>query len=425
MKEEFLHYLWKFKRLNTLGLTSTNNERIEILDFGLHNQNAGPDFLSGKVKIGDTIWAGNIEIHINSSDWNNHKHQYDETYNNVILHVVFNNDKDIKNQIGANIPTLEINSLINEDAYFAYLKFIESNQGIPCSDRLSEVNEFTFNSWLDRLAIERLERKSNYILDIFKEKNNNWEETFYAVLCRNFGFKVNADPYEILARILPLNIILKNQFNPFIVEALIFGQAGMLNGVEEEYPLHLQTEYQFQSRKYGLMSMDKNNWKFSKLRPNNFPTIRLAQLASLLSKVKNLVSKIIEAENLKSVNSIFENIETHPYWNTHYVFGKLTEEKVKTFGKSSVNGLVINTVIPFLFVYGKQTANQKLVSKSIKFLEEMNPEKNSILDLWKSLGVENKSALTSQALLELKNEYCSHKKCLFCAVGTSILKKYD
>ena len=198
----------------------------------------------------------------------------------------------------------------------------------------------------------------------------------------------------------------------------------MLDEVEEEYPLHLQKEYQFQSRKYGLVSMGKTNWKFSKLRPNNFPTIRLAQLASLLSKKKNLVSKIIEVESIRSVKSIFEGIETHPYWNTHYVFNKVSEEKVKSFGKSSINGLIINSIIPFIFVYGKQTGDQKLVSKSIKFLEEMNPEKNSVLDLWKSLGVENKTALTSQALLELKNEYCSKKRCLECSIGIDILKNY-
>ncbi len=422
MKEDFLHYIWKYKRFNSLRLFSQSKEKIEIINFGIHNTDAGPDFFNAKVKINDTIWAGNVEIHTNSSDWVKHKHQSDKAYDNVILHVVYYNDAVINDKEGNAIPTLELKGLIDEVLVDKYNTLIQSKDWIPCGKQIKTVDDFTLNSWINRLAIERLERKSNEIEETLKTNRNNWEESFYQYLFKYFGLKVNAQPFELLAKNIELKIIEKHN-DLFTIEALLYGQAGYLDeDIEDRYHNRLKKEYHFLKSKFGLTPLDKSLWKLLRLRPGNFPTIRIAQLANLLNKHARLFSKIIEADSVLDLQQLFY-VQASEYWDSHYQFGAAVKEsKIKKFGINTVNNIIINVIVPFTFVYGKAKQDENLIDKSINFLENIKAENNSTIKKWKELGVKSSNALYSQSLLELKNDYCSQKKCLNCSIGNQIIQ---
>jgi hypothetical protein len=424
IKEDFLHYLWKFKLFNTFNLITHDGFAIEVINFGMHNADAGPDFFNGKVKIGKTLWVGNIEMHINSSDWTKHKHQEDKAYDNVILHVVYHNDAAIIDKDGNNIPTLELKNLICKEILTKYENLVLlSNSTIPCREQLNTVDAFTIQSWINRLAIERLERKSEEIKQTLQNNKNNWEETFYQYLLKYFGLKVNALPFELLAKNTSLKIIEKHP-NLLTIEALLFGQAGYLEGsTEDDYFQKLKQEYLFLKAKFELTPLDISVWKFLRLRPPNFPTLRIAQLSNLLFKETRLFSKLIRLETVKEIQEFF-NVAASGYWNSHYQFGKLVDaNKKKKMGSASINTIIINVIVPFTFVYGKKNQQEELVDKAIKLLESVKAESNSIVNQWNKLGIKSINAMQSQSLIELKNNYCSQKKCLNCSIGNKILQQ--
>jgi hypothetical protein len=422
MTEDYLHYIWKFKLINTHQLKTATGESVELLNFGTHNLNSGPDFFNAKVKIGDTTWAGNIEIHINSSDWAKHKHQFDKAYNNVVLHVVYQHDKEVFTQKEFQLPVIELNDRINHASFEQYKRIVNSTNWVPCKKQFHAVNEVVLSSWMDRLLVERLERKSMKIVDSLKANKNNWQESFYHALAQNFGFKVNAEPFELLAKSLPLSCISKQKDDLFQIEAMLFGQAGLLNETfKDDYPKQLQAEYKFFKQKYKLRSNDGVAWKFSRLRPNNFPTLRIAEFAKLLYLSSSLFSYVLEETRLENLFKLF-NVQTEGYWNNHFVFDKNSEPRPKRLGKLATENIIINTIVPFLFVYGKQKNNEVYCKRALQFLEEVKFEKNTITKNWKEMGVKLSNAYDSQALIELKNEYCSRKKCLNCSVGINLLK---
>ncbi len=422
MTEEFLHHIWKFKLFDQSDLKTTAGEAIEILKAGIHNFDSGPDFFNAQLKVGDTLWAGNAEIHINASDWKKHFHQHDKAYNNIIVHIVYNADEPIYRTSGETIPTIEIKERIDKKIFLNYLNFKSSSDWIPCEKQISGVPEFILNSTLDKLLLERLERKSKSISDSLQLNNNNWEETFYQHLARNFGFKTNAEPFELLAKSIPSLVLAKHKSSLLQIEALLFGQAGLLNEhLEDKYSQNLQNEYIFLKQKFKLNSIDSHLWKFLRLRPVNFPTIRIAQFANLIFNSSHLFSKMMEIEKCDDIKMLM-NVDVSEYWHTHYVFDKPSKLKTKHLGDDSINNILINTIVPFLFVYGKQKDDVKYVDRALQFLEQTTGENNAIIQKWEALKMPVKTAYSTQALLQLKNEYCNHKKCLNCNIGNYLLK---
>ncbi len=421
MNEFFLHHLWKLKLFNFRDLQTTESESVEIIKTGLHNSDAGPDFFNAQVKIGDTLWAGNVEIHLKSSDWKKHEHEKDDAYNNVILHVVFEDDEPVKRKDGSLIPALELKGRFDERLWKNYTELLQSRKWIPCEHRISEVDEWTLNNWLDRLLTERLEIKTERIFSSLQMNGNNWEESFYQHLAKNFGFMINADPFERLAQSLPLAFLSKHKDHLNQLEAMLFGQAGMLeNELNDEYAKELQKEYAFLKNKFKLEPIPLHQWKFLRLRPVNFPTIRLAQFAQLVHQSSHLFSKILECENLQWMERYFE-VEVSDYWHTHFVFDKISGCQRKHLGESAIQNILINTIVPFLFAYGRSRNSDIHEERAIRFLEEIPSENNSIITNWNQLGIESGSAYCSQALLQLKNVYCSEKKCLTCSIGNKII----
>lgn len=421
--EDFLYYVWKFRLYDRADLCTASGEEIEVLSPGLHNTNAGPDFQNARIRIGDTVWAGNVEIHVAASDWHKHGHHRDKAYDNVILHVVYKNDMPPAIQAKV-IPVLELNERIPGELYSKYHNLVYGNQQIiPCEATIRTVDDLTLRNWLTRVLVERLEKKSVNVQHTLAENRGDWEETFYQHLAANFGFKVNALPFEMLAKSLPQGILGKHKNNAMQIEALIFGQAGFLEDeFTDDYPNKLKTEYQFLRKKYNLNPLEKHLWKFARMRPLNFPTIRLAQFAALVVNSNHLFSKIIEIVDVNNLRSLFTDIAVNLYWENRYRFDAEAKRVAKNMGESSVNNLLLNTLAVFLFTYGKKYQQQRYVSRSLQLLEQLPAESNNIIDDFDILGVKVKTAFESQALLELKNSYCAHKKCLQCGIGNKILK---
>jgi len=421
MTEKFLHYLWKMKLLHPDHLHTASGEKIQILKAGEHNHNAGPDFLNARIKIGNTEWAGTIEIHVKSSEWNIHGHQHDSAYNNVILHAVYLDDSEVFHADGTPVLSLEVKDRFDPGLFDSYQLLMSSASWIPCEKQLPAVNTITVNQWLHRLMIERLEEKTQPIIESLKENQNNWEETFYQFISAAFGAKVNADPFRMLASALPLKILAKHKNSLLQLEALLFGTGGFLDEkFADDYPNQLKKEFDFLRKKYAIQPMKKHLWKFLRLRPANFPTIRLAQFAQLVFNSNHLLSKILETQDVKTLFSYF-NCEPSLYWLTHYRFDKASSERRKSMGEDAISLLLINMVAPFLFVYGKMKDEEAFINQSLHLLEQLPPEQNQIIMRWKQSGVNTKSAFDSQALLQLKNQYCANFLCLDCAIGHKIL----
>jgi Protein of unknown function (DUF2851) len=422
--EDLLHYAWRHRRFDATNLETTQHQSIEILTIGTNNPYNGPDFFNARLRIDDTIWAGNVEMHVLASDWNAHKHSDNEAYNNVILHVVWEEDAVIIGKDGQAIPCIELSNRIDSQLITIYKKLIFNELRIPCFHHFAEVSDITKQMWLERLLIERIEQKTEKILPSLTSSHDNWEETFYRALAANFGTKPNQVPFEAVANALPLQILAKHKHNFFQIEALFFGQAGFLEEeFTEEYPKKLQAEYRYLRAKWQLApALTKAQWHFRSLRPANFPTIRLAQFAVLVDKSIHLFSKILEAETVQTLQTLLK-VALSDFWLTHYTFEKTSKSIRKTLGKDTIELLIINTIVPFLFLYGKKRGNDALKERAITFLETTSPEKNSIIETWEALAVQPKSAADTQALLQLKNNYCDKKRCLECAIGHSILKK--
>lgn len=422
--EDLLHYIWKFRLYNAANLFTVNGEVLQIISPGIHHHHAGPDFQNAKVKIGETLWAGNVEIHILASDWMRHEHQFDAAYNNVILHVVYKNDLEIVNQAGFVMPVLVLEDRVSDELLRRYQNLMFTNQeNFPCEKIINRVDGFTLQNWLDRMLAERLEEKSVHVIQLLKLLNGDWEEVFYQLLASNFGFKINALPFELLAKSLPLSILSKYRFNLMQTEALLFGQAGFLNDeIDDVYYLSLQKEYRFLQQKYKLVALEKHLWKFLRLRPLNFPTVRIAQFAALMHRQHRFLADIIKTDDLENIHALFTGINPSAFWLEHYQFGKKSKPISKNLGKTSVENILINTVSVLLFAFGKQSQMETQVAKAFKILENLPCENNFIISSFITAGIKVGSASNSQAVIELKNNYCDYKRCLECGIGNKLLK---
>ncbi len=422
--EEFLHFIWQSRLYGSQKLTTTSGELIEVITTGILNKDAGPDFSNSKLLIADTIWIGNVEIHIRSSDWLLHQHQFDEAYENVILHVVYDHDQQIYRRDGTVIPVLVIKGLFPNYLLDNYERLITSTNQFPCEAQIHEIDEFFIENFLSRVMVERMVEKSVDVERKLKELTGDWDEAFYHFMAKSFGFKVNAVPMEILAQSLPQQLLAKHKDQPLQIEALIFGQAGFLNQqFSESYPKQLKREYLFLKRKYGLKPIDVSLWKFMRMRPQNFPTLRLAQFAALIVNSNHLFSRILTVKNYQNLEQLFEKLPVHPFWETHYHFNKKTEHVRLQLGKSSIQHILINTLSLFLFVYGQKMDQYNYVDRAFHLLENIPPEKNAIVKQYLRADVVVKNAFISQALLQLKKKYCNEKKCLNCGIGIKILKQ--
>ncbi|MDD3741527.1 MAG: DUF2851 family protein [Bacteroidales bacterium] len=423
MQEDFLHFIYKNRLWDKACLYLVNGEKIEIIDTGTHNFDSGPDFFNAKIKIGDTIWAGNVEIHINSSDWDKHHHNKDLSYNNVILHIVYNYDKPIFISNNYEIPTWEIkfpHILFNK-----YSEFKFNENPIHCHGYIELVSNFKTNLWLERMATERLEAKTEYITKLNEKYSGNFEEIFYVSMARSFGTGINNEPFEQLAKSIPLTILYKYSDNIFKIEALLFGQSGLLeDAIKDDYVIKLQKEYYFIRKKHSLTPIPSVSWKKSRLRPSNFPQIRIAQFAALMTNFRFLFSSIFDNENLSESEKYF-NVEVSDYWRTHFVFGKQVNKTNVKLGISTFNTIAINTIAPIAFYYYKNYKVNNNLEKIIDWMIQIKAEDNRETRIWKSLNIIPKNAYESQALLNLKRNYCDKFKCLECVIGNEILKELN
>jgi hypothetical protein len=420
MTEDFLIYIWRYQ-LYGPDLQTSEGQKIIVKNPGIRNTDAGPDFHNAMVRIGTTLWAGNIEVHVKSSDWLAHQHQHDDAYSNIILHVVYEHDMTIIDRNELPIPTIELKDKIDEERFAKYQYFINNKNWVPCSKEISLVDPITKTSWLERMLVERLERKTEVVGQVLSRNKNNWEESFYQVLAGNFGFRVNEQPFRMLATMTPLNILQKHRNNPMQIEAILMGQAGLLHQeFTDEYPKQLKNEYHFLRQKYGLVPMEGHLWKFMRLRPANFPTIRISQFSDLIGKQGNLFSRVIACSNVDELLSIYD-IYASDYWRDHYNFDVLSPASSKKFGVIAGRILIINTIVQFMYLYGTIREKQKYRDRAIKFLLDLPAEKNKIIRGWENLSIKAENALESQALLELKNKYCDLKKCLHCSIGLKLL----
>jgi len=421
MKEDFLHYLWKFKKFETLNLKTTQNESVTIIKTGDYLELSGPDFFNGQIKIGNQKWAGNIEIHIKSSDWYVHHHEKNIAYENVILHVVWEHDAEIFRENNIEIPVLVLKDYVSSDVIASYKSLLAPKSWIFCERQISEIDDFVFKNWRERLFFERLERKSKFIYDLLEETNQDWEAVFFCLLAKNFGLNTNGASFLQMAKAIPFSVIRKESFEVENLEALLLGTAGLLDkDGEDVYFTDLKIRYFYLLHKYQFERCHIDSVQFFKHRPDNFPTIRLSQLANLYKKHQNLFSKII---SLKSVTEVYEllGVSASLYWQNHYQFDKESPKKTKQLSKSFLDLVIINTIIPMQFAYS--TIMGETISEDlIVFMNEVAPENNAIITKFKSFGVLSGNAFETQTLLELKNEYCNKKACLQCALGMELLK---
>jgi len=422
MNEDFLHYVWKYQLFSIHNLKTASKEDLIILKIGHHNQNSGPDFLNAQLKIDDQLWVGNVEIHLKSSDWYVHHHEIDENYDAVILHVVWEDDATVFMKNNEPLPVLVLKDFVFTTALHNYRNLFSAKQRwIPCEKEIYSVDNFTIENWKERLFFERLERKSLEMNQVLVENQNDFEAVLFQLLAKNFGLKVNGEVFFSLVKSFDFSILRKVRFNEHQLAALIFGQAGFLEEVvEEEYHLQLKTTYRYLQHKYHLVAMEKMQFSFFRMRPTNFPTIRLAQLIALYYVHQNLFSKMMQIKTLKEFYELFE-IDVHQFWKTHYTFNKTSKLSSKKLTKSFVNLLLINTVFPLKFLYQK---NRGEVNEEVflDILKKIKPEKNSIISKFDEIGIKAKNGYETQALLELKNNYCTKKLCLRCAVGVKLLR---
>jgi hypothetical protein len=420
MREDFLHFIWNNKLYQNDSLFTQEGESLQIMHPGRHNTNAGPDFFDARIRIGETLWAGNIEIHQRASDWNKHGHQNDPVYRNTILHVVAVSDIQVFNDLGSVVPVLEIKwpRWIEDN----YEMLIRSHDWIGCASRLYQVDPFRIKFFLNGIVIERLKQKIDAISKVLSETKMDWGETFYCMLARNFGLKENALPFEMVARSLPQSVLAHHHDSLFQLEALLFGQSGLL-GEElfgDEYYLELRKEYRFLAVKYGLKPIAGHLWKFMRMHPGNFPTIRLAQFAALIHHSKGLFAAVIEANNLADLQQLFM-VQASGYWDNHYSFNKPSVNRKKVFGDQIFSLIVINVVVPFYFLYGESQNKLFLKDRALDILEQMPAENNSAISRWAGAGIVAVNALESQALLQLQHNYCESRKCLDCTIGHKII----
>lgn len=416
MTEKLLQFIWQFQYINKKHLATTEGELIEVVHPGMLNTNQGPDFLNARIRLGTTLLAGSVELHLKTSEWQKHGHQQDKNYDNVILHVVLQHDIS-----HSDLPVLELQPYIPMMLLQQYQLLMQNDNFIPCAGSIAQTKSLTLQSWKDRLVAERMARKGERVIKMLADTGNHWEESFWRLLARNFGGKVNGDAFEEIATRLPITILAKNKASIHALEALLFGIAGLLDAdFNDDYPKLLQREFKFLKVKYGLHP-SPIRVHFLRMRPGNFPTIRLAQLAMLVYQSNHLFSKVLEAEDVKEVKRWLA-ITANDYWHYHYRFDEAANYKPKKLGSSTIDSIIINTIAPVLFAYGIYHKNEVQKQKALHWLQQTAAEENNITKGFQNLSLEHKTAYDSQAFIELKNEYCNNKRCLECAVGNALLR---
>lgn len=417
LKEYFLQYIWKYQLFDKSDLKTTNNLDVLVIKSGFNNVNSGPDFLHAHVVIDSINWHGSVEVHLKSSDWIKHKHSSDSFYENVVLHVVWVHDTDV-----VEIPTIELKNRVDSKYISNFENLVKSTSQIPCANLFKNVPVIFKTQMLEKAFYGRIEKKSNYIKEILDLYNNDWEQTAYHILLRNFGFNVNSESFAELAQKLPVKILLKHKNNRFQIEALLFGVSGLLNkDLDDEYCIKLLDEYSFLKQKYSLTEI-LQKVKFLRLRPANFPTIRLAQFASFIVSHYHIFDTLNTLLSYKSLVNQFKSNQS-TYWTNHYNFGERSNSKIANMGKSSIDLIIINSVVPVMVTYGKYTNNAEFSENAIELLTQIKSENNHKIDIWKELNFEPHNAYDSQSLIEMYDSFCSQKKCLDCSIGVQLLKK--
>ncbi|MBT2161816.1 DUF2851 family protein [Zobellia barbeyronii] len=424
MREDLLHFIWKYKKIQLTDLVTTQGEHLSLLDFGTHNLLAGPDFFNAKINIDNQVWAGNVEMHLKSSDWYAHHHEEDENYNNVILHVVWEDDAEVFRNDNSSIPTLELRKYIPMQLLQSYQKLFDKNETrfINCEKDIKDIDDFLVKNWLERLYFERLETKAEFVFELLKKSNNDWEQVLFTLLLKTFGLKINGAAFLSLGSALEFSVFRKQQENLFQMESLFFGMTHLLEGEEvlDEHYIQLKKEYAYQKKKYDLKDESVLRPQFFKLRPPNFPTIRLSQLANLYATHSSLFQKVVSAKSLEEMHTLFE-VSASEYWNNHYTFGKESKKSTKKLTSKFIDLLIMNAILPLQFCYAKYQGRD--VNESImNIISEIKKEENTVVRNFNTHGLVIANAQESQALLQLYNEYCTQNKCLQCAVGTSLLR---
>ena len=429
--EQLLHYTWKHKLYPLKELTTSDGQRVEIVDPGLHNRNAGPDFFNAKIRIGSTMWVGNVEIHDKSSDWYQHGHDKDSRYDNVVLHVAAELDTEVMKSNGEYVPQLQLS--VPDDVLTHYDELQKTDEYPPCYKVIPHLSALIIHSWMAALQTERLEQKTEAIRKRAELCNGSWEDAYFVTLARNYGFGINGEVFEQWAYNIPLNAVAHHRDDLFQIEAIFMGQAGLLeldsipeyyqkDALNDGYFAKLRNEYQYLAHKFSMKPIDFKLWRFLRLRPQNFPHIRISQLANLYYQQKAGLSQLIECETLDELKNVLKSQVT-PYWETHYTFGSTSPKNEKHLSYGSINLLMINTAIPMLFAYGRHTTKEVLCDKAFDFLEQLKAENNHIIRMWQQVGLPVKTAGDSQALIQLKKEYCDKKECLRCRFGYEYLRR--
>lgn len=426
MREDFIHYLWRQARFDLRQLSTTTGQSVSIQDFGRHNHDAGPDFLAGQVRLNGQQWAGNIEMHVKASDWYAHRHETDPAYENVILHVVYEEDKAVFRANGERIPCLELRGRVPYGLIKTYFHLSNNEYWIPCQNQLHKVDEVVKRKWLSTLLNKRVSERARRFALRMEHTHRDWEEAFYQSLARAMGGKVNADAMDMLARSVPLRVLLKHKHSLLQLEAILFGQSGLIPAPEAEednYIALLRREYTLLRTKYELRPLPVASWKYMRLRPANFPTVRIAQLAAMLHQTGQLFGKSLAAADTRELMNMY-SVKLSNYWREHFRFGRQSKESgSRKLGLSSIRSILINTVVPAMLAYAEQRGVARYREQALAILNDLPPENNAILRQWNHLGLVAENAADSQALLELKTNYCGPKNCLNCAIGCALLDR--
>ncbi len=422
--EDLLHFYWKSKQIFARPVYTLAGDEVKLLRIGYQNSHAGPDFEEVQLQIGDTIWAGSVEMHLKSSDWYAHHHEQDKAYENVILHVVYQHDKPVFRADGTELPVLILQGLIPHKLLTNYRELIGAQSWIPCAAQVAQVDALYTKHEVYRFLIQRLEDKADSHIQLLKSLKGSWDDAFYISLATAFGFKLNALPFMLLAKSIPQLLLAKYKNVPIQVDALLFGQAGLLlETFTEKYSLRLQKEYAYLQQKHKLVHLEPSLWKFFRARPANFPSLRIAQFSALVQKSTHLFSTVLETQSTKALHQLFHELPVHEYWETHYRFDKHSPKHSVQLGVHSVQSLLINTIATFLYAYGKYLNAEKYKLWAIDLLESMPAENNVVVREFATIGISVVHAAASQGLLQLKKTACDRKKCVSCGIGAQILQK--
>ncbi len=423
MKEAFLHYVWRTRRFDRSALQVSSGQQLEVLHFGNYNTGNGPDFSEGRVRIGDTVWAGHIEMHLKSSDWHHHRHQFDPAYDNVVLHVVWEDDEPVLNARGVALPTLVLKSLVSELVVERFEELAANEHAIPCQDLIGETPQLILNAWIERMSLQRLERKTEELRLLLLRKRSDWDAAFFHRMAVCLGLPLNAGAMEELVERLPLSLLSRYRSDQCSLEALLLGVAGFLDEeFFDEYPRQLAREFEHLKNKHQLEPLPRSMWNFRGLRPASFPTMRLVQLAALVRSLPRMFDSFLEVTKPRELYKLFD-VEPHEYWRTHYLPDRESAARRKVIGQATGEIALLNAVVPFVFLYGRLQGRSALETQALELLAALPAEKNGITDQWKRVGLVPENAAESQALLSLRKEYCAPRRCLECAIGHCLLKR--